>query len=149
MKRESSFDNTYPFDEFCTHVDELQHGDYFSRDRDDDDSDVEPCFEKSTIVVMEYMHERFTDEREAFFKGSRYVMILSFLSNHLSDFDRSDYAVYGSPKVGALTSAHLLKAVHYFCTSPEWIFENKKPTPEEVMTLADSFRGTDDGITMP
>ena len=143
MQNTSSFDDTYPFDEFLKHYDELQHGDYFGRDRDADDSDAEPCFEKSLMVVMEYMREKFTDEREAFFKGSRYVMILNFLSHHLNDFDRGDYAVYGSQKVGALTSEHLLKAVHHFYTSPTLIAENKEPTPGEVMTMADSFRDYD------
>ena len=140
MNSETTFDGTYPFAEFCDHFDELQHGDYFGRDRSKVGSDDDACFEKSIIVVMEYMRKRYPDEREAFFKGSRYMMVLNFLAHHLHDFDTSDYAVYGSATAGALTSEHLLRAIHHFYTSPKLISDNKEPTPAEVMAMADSFR---------
>ena len=140
MKTTSTFDGTYPYEEFCIHFDDLQHGDYFGRDRSHDDSNEEPYFEKSMMVVMDYMHERYPDKQESFFKGSRYVLIMNYLSHHMNDFDRSDYAVFGSEKVGSLASDHLLKALHFFYTSPKLISENKDPTPEEVMAIADSFR---------
>ena len=140
MANQSSFDDTYPFDEFCQHYDELQHGDYFGRDRTEDNADEDSWFEKSLIVVMEYMRERYDDDRERFFKGSRFVMIMNYLSHHLDDFDTSDYAVYGSPLVGALASKHLMQAVHHFFTAPELISENKEPTSAEVMALADSLK---------
>jgi len=140
MEHSSSFDNAYSFEEFCHHYDELQRGEYFGRDRTTDDTSIESSFEQSLIVVMEYMREQFSNRREAFFKGSRYVMMMSFLSHNLQEFDRGDYAVYGSERVGALTSEHLLKAVHYFYTSPTLFTENAEPSPNEVMAMANSYR---------
>lgn len=128
----------YSFEEFCEHYDDLMRTDYMSRDRGE--SDEEPSFERTMFEVVKYMHARYSDDIERIHKSGRFMIIMNYLASHMGDFDRGDYAVYGSERVGALASMHLLRAVHHFYSDPDLLKRNVNPTPDEIMALADGYR---------
>lgn len=132
----------YSFEEFCMHYDDLANGEYFGRDRET--STEERTFERTLSDVRQYMRERYIDDVERIYKSGRFVIIMNYLSHNLPSFDQSDYAVIGSERVGALTSTHLLRALHTFYTDKDLLKRNADPTPDEVKALADGYR--DSGI---
>lgn len=98
----------------------------------------EPSLEYTVIHLGEYMRSRYSNKEEAFFKTARCAMILSYVAQHLDDFDTGDYAVQGSPAVGALVGEHVLRAVHHLLVSDR--LPQRDPSPEEVLHLAREFR---------
>ena len=124
----------YSFEEFCIH-----HHDMSERLHTKDATGDECpsfCFEQNVIDVSDYMKGLYVDERERQYKLGRFVLIMSYVSEHIGDFDQSDFAVYGSEKVGALVSDHLLRAVHQIYTTRDLSAMGRGPDPAEVMALA-------------
>jgi hypothetical protein len=119
----------YPFDEFLRHHDALRG----SGNRTN-------SFERNVIRVFEYMQRVCPNPDEAQWKMSRFVLIMQYISEHIEDFDKGDFAVNGSPKVGALVGQHLLRAVHEVFTISNLNALGHGPTPESVMELAAKYR---------
>jgi hypothetical protein len=120
----------YPFEEFLKHMDAVHS-----------ECNLQPnSWEMNVISVNEYMKGLYSDEREKQYKLGRFVLIMEYVSEHVHDLDRSDYAVYGSEKAGALVGNHVLRAVHEIFTTRDLGELGHGPTPEEVMRLADKFR---------
>jgi len=105
----------------------------------------EGSFERSVIKTMEMFDALYLDPVERQFKHGRFCLIMSYMSEHLQDFDRGDFAVYGSERVGSLVGEHLLRAVHHFYTSNELFDQDSKPpTPDVIMVLAEQFRDAEE-----
>ena len=120
----------YPFDEFARHYDDLH-----------EDDRLEPGnFMANVMRVNEYMVERYSDQIEKTYKLGRFILIMQYVSDHLADFDREDYAVFGSQHVGGLVSDHILRAVHEIFTEREMSDIGDGPGIFEVMQLADTYR---------
>ena len=118
----------YRFDEFLEHV---QVASKFPRPD-------EPSLEHTVIHLSEYMRSQYSDADEAIYKTSRCALILGYIAQHMEDFDVGDYAVQGSPAVGALVGEHVLRAVHQLLVSDH--LPQRDPSPEEVLHLAREFK---------
>lgn len=118
----------YPFEEFLLDFSALT-----ARKRDS-------SFEATFIEVHEYMREKYGDSEEGRWRLERFILILQYVSDRIEMFDSGDFAVYGSPKVGALISEHLLKAVHEVFTTRELSELGYGPPVNEVLRLAEKYR---------
>jgi len=68
------------------------------------------------------------------------MLIMDYIAEHIHDFDKCDFAVYGSEKVGALVGEHLFHAVHQIFTTGDLSAFGTGPSPGEVMELARTLR---------
>jgi hypothetical protein len=125
---------TYTFDEFAKHMQEVTP--LLREER----HDGEASFERNVIRTMDYFKPLYPDEGECAYKHGRFCLMMHYMAHHVNDFDTGDYAVFGSHKVGALMSTHLLKAVHHVFTVRDLSEMKTDPTPEEIMALAEEFR---------
>lgn len=124
---------TYSFEDFARDYDEI----YPALHADNTDN-----FVHAIVFVSDYMDERHEPE-VARFRTQRFMLITHYVSAHIEDFDQGDYAVNGSLAVGALISNHLIHAAHEWFTRFS-LGETRDPTPQEIMALADTFRGEGD-----
>lgn len=120
----------YSFDEFSRHFDELHSSGRFRGG----------SMEANVLVVNEYLKELPLTEEERLYKVQRFILIMMYISHNLNALDKSDYAVFGSSRVGALVSEHVFRAVHEFYTSGDLTSLRSDPTPEEMMKRADKYR---------
>jgi hypothetical protein len=131
----------YPFDEFLRDMDEV-HAMLEKEKRKSDAPEVEEDgsypFEWTVIRVNEFMVAKYSKSSVTTYKAMRFVMMLHYVATHFSRFDREDFAVYGSPRVGGLVGEHLLHAVHQVFTAGK--LPEKELTPDEMMKLAETFR---------
>jgi hypothetical protein len=71
--------NSYSFGEFCSHLEAMDfvtNYEYVTlRDGETVQCSGNRCFESMVPRVMDYMHQIYSDEREAFYKGARLLMI--------------------------------------------------------------------------
>ena len=134
----------YPFDEFLRDMDEV-HALLEKEKRKSDAPDVQEDgsypFEWTVIRTNEFMMAKYSKSSETTYKAMRLVMILQYVATHFSRFDRDDFAVYGSPRVGGLVGEHLMHAVHHVFTAQK--LPEQEPTPDEMMKLAETFREDD------
>src|SRR5947209_1825749 len=117
----------YPFDEFCKHLEEITP--MLDEKRVEDE---EPSFYDTLGYVSGYMARNVANPEEQMYKASRFCLIMHFVSTHVAEFDREDFAVYGSTRVGGLIGEHLLRAAHELLTREPLA----DTTPVEVMELA-------------
>jgi hypothetical protein len=122
----------YPFDDFAADYDGIHADTSMARGE----------FERNVIRVNEHMKARYPDPDERMYKVGRFILIAMYLSERIHDFDRGDYAVYGSERVGALIGEPIIRAVHQIYTSAD-LSDSKEPSPEQVMQLADTIKGDD------
>ena len=119
----------YSFDDFAADYDAIHADKSMARGE----------FEHNVIRVNEYMESRYSDADERMYKVGRFMLIVMYISEHIHDFDRADYAVYGSEEVGSLVSSPVFRAVHEIYTSAD-LSELKDPSPAQVMRLADKYK---------
>jgi hypothetical protein len=124
----------YPFAEFAKDLDTLV-----------DSGELRNGFLPNLGAVRDYMSRRYSSSTEAIYRAQMFLLTNHYLATHIRRFDQSDYAVYGSEKVGALVSEHLLRAIHeLMIRQRQQGGEMRDPTPEEVLRLADTFRDNDE-----
>jgi hypothetical protein len=119
----------YPWDDFAADFDAITEGLHAT----------EPgAWERSVLYIRDHMRAKYSP-KDAAKRSMAFTLLMMYLSNRLPAFDHADYLVYGSERVGALVSRHLLKALHHaFVQQPGDI--RVDPTPAELMALADTFR---------
>ena len=135
--------NEYPFSEFSDHFQamlQVRDYEYVSQGNDPVEIGTEQGFEVNFLRVMDYMQQLYGDTAAARVKGKYLILIMSYLADHLADFDTKDYLVSGSNDSPALVSRHLLKAVHDIFTTTPLSDLGHGPSPESVMALADKFK---------
>jgi len=137
MTLETRVEPTYTFEEFNEHTDKVTA--LLAADRTPD----EGSFGRSVMRASEYFKSQYPDGYERTYKHGRFCLMMHYISHHLKDFDRGDYAVYGSEKVGSLVSYHLLRAIHHVYTSDDLLKRESEPTQEEIIAIAEPFRGLD------
>lgn len=120
----------YPFDEFEKHFEDLYEGERLSGD-----------LMQGLMNVRNYFFEKYGDTDEAREKGTRFSWIIHYLQMNVTEFDKADYGVYGSDKVGGLISSHIFKAVHEFFTES---YEGINPSVRTIMIIADRNRARED-----
>ena len=98
-------------------------------------------FDLNILRVFDYMNQIYTDKDEINFKTIRFLLILTYIAEHLGEFDTGNFAVKGS--LQALLGEHLLKAVHHIFTSNELGKLGHGPEPKYVLELAASFESGD------
>lgn len=74
---------------------------------------------------------------------------LNFIATHLAEFDREDFAVYGSEKVGALVGDHVFAAAHRLFDPALLADTRSGPTPKQLMALARQFQIETDAKRKP
>jgi hypothetical protein len=118
----------YPFDDFSLH-----YGDLLK-------SRQPGSYEANVIRVVEYMKSKYDSQQEAMWKSKRFLFIVEYIADHIHEFDTADFAVYGSPKAGALLSEHLVRAVHHIFTTSSLNSLEVTPSPESVLELAKQYQ---------
>lgn len=118
----------YPFAEFLRHQDELTA-----------EGERAGSFEGNVIRVHEYMQSVVADPDEARWKMGRFMLIMQYIAENITEFDKGDFAVNGSPQVGALVGQHLLQAVHEVFTTHGLADMGHGPSPASVLELAAKY----------
>ena len=119
----------YPFDDFAADFDgtldrlELQPND----------------FEGNIGKLLCFMAERYPDPEVRQFRFMAFMQIMMYFGDHVRDLGQGDYAVYGSPQVGALVSEPVFRAVHEVFTASDRS-RIKEPRPDEIMRLTDKYK---------
>ena len=93
--------------------------------------------------VRAYFRECYQDPEEASWKALRFMAVMMYYADHVSDFDEGDLSVYGSDRVGALVSEHLLRALHTLIIADSTRLFTRPPQPAEVIALAHRVAGAD------
>ena len=119
----------YPFDEFAADFD----GSYDYMELQPDD------FERNMAKLLGFMMERYPDPEVRQFRFVAFMRIVMYFGDHVHELDQGQYAVYGSPQVGALVSESVFRAVHKVFTASDRS-RKEDPPPEEIMRLADMYK---------
>lgn len=116
---------SYPFEEFLEHFEAQKHFlAYESVTRRGEEMDLLPIdtddeegrFFRSLLQTNDYFSQCYSDDRERAFKKGRFVLIMSYLAEHMNEFDHGQLAVHGEN--GSLVDEALLRAIHeQFVTS--------------------------------
>lgn len=94
-------------------------------------------------LMFRFIREKYGGTRpvnEIAYRATRFYLISSYVASHIHDFDREDFAVYGSEAVGALVNDHLFKAIHHIVTSCEEADVDVELQPGKIMKLAATYR---------
>jgi len=121
---------TYNFDEFLSHIDALHR----SNDLRDG------SWEGNVIKVYQYLQTQYDNEDEARYKAGRLLLIMGFISEHIHELDKADYAVYGSKAVGAMVGQHVLRATFEIFTTSDLASLGHGPSVGQITELADKYR---------
>jgi hypothetical protein len=127
----------YSFEEFC------EHADHFEASRPPQSPDGDFVFEKMVLHVHKYMKDLYPDPRECQYKMGRLILMMQYIAEHIQEFDEGDFAVNGSPRVGALVSKHLMQAVDQIFSTDDFTQLRGDPSVDEVKRLAIEIR---DGV---
>src|SRR5262245_28781459 len=94
----------YPLEDFLRDIDIVNRHLEAEKERAAPEPEVDGSvpFGWSIVHMNEALKPLYPNWSERFHKGSRVMLALNFISTHMADFDREDFAVYGSEKVGAL-----------------------------------------------
>jgi len=108
----------YTFSEFMDHlaaIDTVREYRHVTL-HNGDDVELAPAhnFESMVIRVMDYMRQLYTDEREAFFKGSRMMLIMNTASHRLQELEDAGLAVIGGGDAPSLVQERAWRALHHF-----------------------------------
>ena len=118
----------YPFSEF------LRHCDAFSRLGHPE----KPSLEWSVVHLRDLLASDYPDERELVYQVGRFMLVMGYVAQHISDFDIGDYGVEGSSASGSLISENILRAVHHLFVEMEGL-PKRDPSPELVLHLARKY----------
>ena len=109
---------TYSFEEFCDHlaaIEVVKDYDHVTLANGEMvEFSGERCFESMVIRVMDYMRQIYPDEREAFFKGSRLMIILNHAATDIQTFEDARLAVIGGADKASLIHPRAWRALHHF-----------------------------------
>jgi hypothetical protein len=115
----------YPFDEFSRHYEGFS-----ALPRSDDPGPMEATASR----LFQYLRPEFGDEEEFTYKANRFLLIMSYMAQHLEELDDEDFAVKGSDM--ALVGSHLLWAVHHVFTTRRLSDLGCGPSLDEIKALA-------------
>ena len=109
---------TYSFEEFVDHLAAMEFVQSYDHvtlaNGETVEFSGERCFESMVPRVMDYMRQLYPDEREAFFKGSRLIMILNHVSTDIQIFEDARLAVIGGADKPSLVHPRAWRALHHF-----------------------------------
>lgn len=133
---------SYSFEEFCDHLAALEivrkYDHIDSANGETIEITDEPCLENMACRVMDYMRQLYPYAPEAFFKGSRFVMILGHASRDIQKFEAARLAVFGGEGKDSLLHPKAWRAFHYFYAVRESHMLGKVTT-EEIIDYANSL----------
>ena len=115
----------YSFEDFARH-----HREFSSLSRPADPGPMEA----TAIRLFQYLRPEFGDEEEFRYKAQIFLLIMSYMAQHLEELDDEDFAVRGSDM--ALVGNHLLWAVHHVFTTTALSDLGYGPSVEEIKALA-------------
>jgi len=137
-------DFTYSFEEFCDHLAAIEivkdYRHVTLANGETIELTDERCFESMVPRVMDYMRQIYADEREAFFKGSRLMLILNHAASDIPALENAGLAVIGGSDKPSLLHPRAWRALHHFYavlpirsgrTTTKDIVEYAKSLPEE------------------
>ena len=108
---------TYTFEEFCDHLAAMEvvrdYRHVTLGNGENIELDDTPNFETMTLRTMDYMRQIYSDEREAFFKGARFMMILNHAASELKALEDAGLAVIGGEGKASLVHPRAWRALHY------------------------------------
>lgn len=123
----------YPFEEFSRH-----YADFSAQARPDNPGPMEA----TAFRLFQYLRPEFGDEQEFSYKAQRFLLIMSYVAQHLEELDDEDFAVKGSDM--ALVGSHLLWAVHHVFTTQALSDLGYGPSVDEIKALARERQGAGD-----
>ena len=133
----------YPYDDFVQQFEALQivpGRQYVTRQTGEFFLGDDHGFVASMLRVQGYFRQIYPQD-EATEKAALFCMIVSFLANHMDEFDTAGLAVKSETEQrAALVSERLLHAVHFAFTNltdDEW--RGRGPTVTQVIELADTL----------
>lgn len=75
-----------------------------------DSDDEEGRFFRSILQTNDYFNQCHSDKSGRTFKRGRFLLIMNYLSEHISDFDHGHLAMHGEN--GSLVDDSLLRAIY-------------------------------------
>jgi len=133
----------YPYKEFAAHFSALEivrQYEYINRGDNIIHIGKDSSVELDTQRVHDYMLQH-NPKEIAFEKAAVFCKMVSFISRHLSEFDRGTLAVRGKANGGmSLVSEKLLRAVyHVFMELSDEEMNSHGPSVEKVIQLAETI----------
>jgi len=140
---------TYTYDEFLDHFRAMVHVlkydtarlDYSNYDKFFQIGD-DKSFEVNVLRILDYFTQLDYSDEEKHYKGPRLMLVLDYIHEHLTYFDKQKFAVIGAKDGPSLIAEPLLHALYeYFCGDK---LPRKNITPAQIVVKAKEFKAKDE-----